>query len=483
MVEAEVIEPTVHSAVIVETNGFPHSDPIIDKHTTVGEEKKVLLRQNHYNNNVNNVSNDVPPRQQQQRNVPNAIFTNPIKQQYPQVGKRSPSPGMGNWQRPAGGHYWTGHKLPYQPFVSNNVNSYHNYRSDNGQAEQLSKTNLYIRGLPHYTTDDELANMCKRFGTITSTKAITDKQSNKCKGYGFVDFESPSAAQKACAYLATQGTQVSFAKVGKMSMNETMRKQQDSKTKQLSDNIDTTNLYISNLPRNYTESQLDALVSPFGEVVSSRILKDQDGNSKGVGFARLDSKEKCEEAITALNNKPVPGGSEPLVVKFAEAPNPNKKRPMVVIPPWVSPVGSLEEGSVAPMGFMQPVFSDHLMQSNGAAALPHSAGPRPLLIHPSMQMVPIQAYNNLQGGQWMSPQLVPLPIHFPPTHLPVDHHLATQMGQMQLAGAAGYQLGNPYTAYSAQQTPVSEPHSAEEHPTYTIYAPSPQSNGETQWTA
>lgn len=481
MVEAEVIEPIVE-------NGFPHSDPILEKHTTVGEEKKVLLRQNHYNNNTSSDvtsrhtsdvtsrhTSDVPPRQT--RNVPNAIFTNPMKQQYPQVGKRSPSPGMGNWQRPSGGHYY--HKLPYQPFVSNN--SYNNYRSDNGQSEQLSKTNLYIRGLPHYTTDDELANMCKRFGTITSTKAITDKQSNKCKGYGFVDFESPSAAQKACAYLATQGTQVSFAKVGKMSMNDTMRKQQDNKSKQMSDNIDTTNLYISNLPRNYTESQLDALVSPFGEVVSSRILKDQDGNSKGVGFARLDSKEKCEEAIIALNNKPVPGGSEPLVVKFAEAPNPNKKRPMVVIPPWVSPVGSLEEGSVAPMGFMQPVFSEHLMQSNGAAAIPHSTGPRPLLIHPSMQMVPIQAYNNLQGGQWMSPQLVPLPIHFPPTHLPVDHHLATQMGQMQL-GAAGYQL--PYTTYSTQHTtPASEPHSTEEHPTYTIYAPSPQSNGETQWTA
>ena len=47
-----------------------------------------------------------------------------------------------------------------------------------------------------------------------------------------------------------------------MSMNDTMRKQQDSKTKQLSDNIDTTNLYISNLPRNYTES-VGVLLSSF----------------------------------------------------------------------------------------------------------------------------------------------------------------------------------------------------------------------------
>ena len=32
-------------------------------------------------------------------------------------------------------------------------------------------------------------------------------------GYGFVDFESPEAAKKACQNLTLQGTQASFAKV------------------------------------------------------------------------------------------------------------------------------------------------------------------------------------------------------------------------------------------------------------------------------
>ena len=34
-----------------------------------------------------------------------------------------------------------------------------------------------------------------------------------CLGYGFVDFESPESAQKACQHLTLQGTQASFAKV------------------------------------------------------------------------------------------------------------------------------------------------------------------------------------------------------------------------------------------------------------------------------
>lgn len=49
-------------------------------------------------------------------------------------------------------------------------------------VENLSKTNLYIRGLPNTTTDDDLYNMCIKFGQIFSTKAILDKTTGCCKG-------------------------------------------------------------------------------------------------------------------------------------------------------------------------------------------------------------------------------------------------------------------------------------------------------------
>lgn len=48
--------------------------------------------------------------------------------------------------------------------------------------ENLSKTNLYIRGLPSSTTDEDLYNMCAKYGTILSTKAIFDKTTGCCKG-------------------------------------------------------------------------------------------------------------------------------------------------------------------------------------------------------------------------------------------------------------------------------------------------------------
>uniref|UniRef100_A0A182Q4J4 RRM domain-containing protein n=1 Tax=Anopheles farauti TaxID=69004 RepID=A0A182Q4J4_9DIPT len=82
------------------------------------------------------------------------------------------------------------------------------------QTEQLSKTNLYIRGLQQGTTDKDLVNMCAQYGNIISTKAILDKTTNKCKGYGFVDFESPSCAEGAVKGLQAKGIQAQMAKVG-----------------------------------------------------------------------------------------------------------------------------------------------------------------------------------------------------------------------------------------------------------------------------
>lgn len=51
---------------------------------------------------------------------------------------------------------------------------------------------------------------------------------------------------------------------------------------------DPTNLYISNLPLSMDEQELENMLKPFGQVISTRILRDSNGTSRGVGFARYD---------------------------------------------------------------------------------------------------------------------------------------------------------------------------------------------------
>ncbi|XP_026492214.1 protein alan shepard isoform X3 [Vanessa tameamea] len=170
-------------------------------------------------------------------------------------------------------------------------------------GEQLSRTNLYIRGLSQNTSDKDLVQMCQMYGNIISTKAILDKNTNKCKGYGFVDFETIASAEAAVKGLQAKGVQAQMAK------------QQEQ---------DPTNLYMANLPPHFKENDVDQLLAKFGQVVSTRILRDTHGHSKGVGFARMESREKCEQIIQMFNGNPIPGAKEPLLVKFADGGNKKK---------------------------------------------------------------------------------------------------------------------------------------------------------------
>ncbi|CAL8365012.1 unnamed protein product [Arctogadus glacialis] len=66
---------------------------------------------------------------------------------------------------------------------------------------------------------------------------------------------------------------------------------------------DPTNLYISNLPVSMDEQELENMLKPLGHVISTRILRDANGVSRGVGFARMESTEKCEVVIQHFNGK------------------------------------------------------------------------------------------------------------------------------------------------------------------------------------
>uniref|UniRef100_A0A669CNP0 RNA binding motif, single stranded interacting protein n=2 Tax=Oreochromis niloticus TaxID=8128 RepID=A0A669CNP0_ORENI len=278
-----------------------------------------------------------------------------------------------------------------------------------GLVEQLSKTNLYIRGLPPATTDQDLIKLCQPYGKIVSTKAILDKNTNQCKGYGFVDFDSPAAAQKAVASLKASGVQAQMAK------------QQEQ---------DPTNLYISNLPVSMDEQELENMLKPFGHVISTRILRDANGLSRGVGFARMESTEKCDVVIQNFNGKflKTPPGmtapSEPLLCKFADG-GQKKRQTQVKYPQngrsWTregesgmaltydptamqngfysSPYSISTNRMIAQTSITPFIAASPVPTYQGAVITPAAAIEPSLSIHPSSVMAPLtQQMNHLSLG-------------------------------------------------------------------------------------
>ncbi len=64
---------------------------------------------------------------------------------------------------------------------------------------------LYVGGLAYSVTDDQLHQLFSQHGTVESAKVITDKFTDRSRGFGFVEMSTPEEAEKAIAAL--NGTQ------------------------------------------------------------------------------------------------------------------------------------------------------------------------------------------------------------------------------------------------------------------------------------
>ena len=67
---------------------------------------------------------------------------------------------------------------------------------------------LYVGSLPFETTEDQLHSMFTAFGTVESAKLITDRDTGRAKGFGFVEMSTDAEAQEAIKKLnsSTVGT-------------------------------------------------------------------------------------------------------------------------------------------------------------------------------------------------------------------------------------------------------------------------------------
>jgi RNA recognition motif-containing protein len=68
------------------------------------------------------------------------------------------------------------------------------------------------------------------------------------------------------------------------------------------------NIYVGNVSRDVTESDLKEAFGAFGTVQSAAIIKEKfTGESRGFGFIEMPNKDEAEKAIAELNGKDLKG--------------------------------------------------------------------------------------------------------------------------------------------------------------------------------
>ncbi len=61
--------------------------------------------------------------------------------------------------------------------------------------------NMYVSNLSFHTTDEDLKTLFSQFGAVDSAKVITDRETGRSRGFGFVEMSSDAEAKLAITGL------------------------------------------------------------------------------------------------------------------------------------------------------------------------------------------------------------------------------------------------------------------------------------------
>lgn len=57
--------------------------------------------------------------------------------------------------------------------------------------------NIFVAGLSYQISDADLKELFEEYGEVTSAKVITDRETRRSKGFGFVEMENDDEATNA----------------------------------------------------------------------------------------------------------------------------------------------------------------------------------------------------------------------------------------------------------------------------------------------
>jgi len=165
-------------------------------------------------------------------------------------------------------------------------------------VRKSGKGNVFIKNLDKSIDHKALFDTFAQFGNILSCKIELD-ENNESKGYGYIQFATPEAGEKAIAKVNGMMLNGKKVYVGPF-VSRRERIQANSEKK-------FTNIFIKNLDEKIDEEKLKEIFSKFGPIKSAIIMRDEQSKSKGFGFVNFENTESAQKAVQEMNDNPLDG--------------------------------------------------------------------------------------------------------------------------------------------------------------------------------
>lgn len=166
-------------------------------------------------------------------------------------------------------------------------------------SRKSGEGNVFIKNLDKNIDNRSLYDTFSLFGEVLSCKIAMGESGSK--GYGFVHFESVNAARNCISKIngmLLNGKKVYACKF----LPREQRIQLPTSNK-----ADTSSVYVKNFADSLNDQSLGSLFEKYGPIVSSKVIKDSFGKSRGFGFVRFADEKNAEAAMNELNGKLING--------------------------------------------------------------------------------------------------------------------------------------------------------------------------------
>ncbi|KAK2951247.1 putative Polyadenylate-binding protein [Blattamonas nauphoetae] len=128
-------------------------------------------------------------------------------------------------------------------------------------------------------------------------------ENKNSRGFGFAKFENEELAKKAVDEMNGKDLR---GKQLKLSIART-KKERIAYKKKLMEQTKWRDLYIRNFPLTFTDEDFRALFEPYGKVTTCKLVRSEDGTSRGFGFCCFENKEDARECLLRLSETEIQG--------------------------------------------------------------------------------------------------------------------------------------------------------------------------------
>ncbi|OAF69296.1 hypothetical protein A3Q56_02971 [Intoshia linei] len=153
----------------------------------------------------------------------------------------------------------------------------------------MEMTSLYVGDLHKNVTEEDLTQIFRQHGEIISVRLVLHVLSRKSLGYGYINYKHYNDAEQAKKEL-------SYTNLKGKSMRIMWNMRDPTQRRSTAGNI-----FIKNLGKSIDQKTLFDTFSEFGNILSCKIVTDEDGVSKGFGFVHFENPKHANTAITKIN--------------------------------------------------------------------------------------------------------------------------------------------------------------------------------------